>query len=405
MSHSPPPSRARSVKLALALILAGLNLRPAMAAIGPLLDSIRHTIPLSYSLLSLLTLLPVLAMGLAMNTGSRLAARYGEHRTVAASLTLIGVSNLARLWAGGPLPLILTAISAGAGIAVVQAVLPGIVKRHFPEKVALPMGLYVTAIMSGAALAAALSPAAERLAGSWQGALASWSALAALGLAAWFMIRDEVGNRPVVATPIRDTGMARHPRAWSLGVFFGLGTASYTCVLAWLPPYFVELGYGKTHAGLMLALLTGAEVVSGLVLPALASRSPDRRPVVLAALVGVIVGFAGLILTQGALAYLWIVLLGFGIGGIFPLTLIVTLDHLPDPAHAGRLAAFVQGAGYTLASLSPLAAGIIRDTTRGFAGAWLMLAAVTVLMLFMARRFDPAGYPALFAGKPARQEG
>lgn len=54
------------------------------------------------------------------------------------------------------------------------------------------------------------------------------------------------------------------------------------------------------------------------------------------------------------------ILLGLGIGALFPLSLIVTLDHADEPAIAGRLSAFVQGGGYIIASMMPFAAGWLR---------------------------------------------
>ncbi|MGV8651101.1 MFS transporter, partial [Pseudomonas aeruginosa] len=58
-----------------------------------------------------------------------------------------------------------------------------------------------------------------------------------------------------------------------------LGTACYTCVLAWLAPYNLEQGWSAQESGLLLGFLTAMEVLSGLLAPALASRSRDRRPV------------------------------------------------------------------------------------------------------------------------------
>ena len=49
--------------LMLGIVLVGLNLRPSMAAVGPLLSAIRGEIALSFSVASLLTMLPVMAMG------------------------------------------------------------------------------------------------------------------------------------------------------------------------------------------------------------------------------------------------------------------------------------------------------------------------------------------------------
>lgn len=393
----------RRVPLILALVLVGLNLRPSMAAIGPLLTSIRNTIPLSYTVVSLLTMLPVLAMGFAMFRGARLAARWGEHRVIAVALLVIGLASLARLYASTALDLILSAVVAGMGIAIIQSVMPGIIKSRFPNAVALLMGVYVTAIMGGAALAASTSPFIGAWLGDWQHALAAWAALAAVALAAWYAIRGDIVSFDAAepGAAVQEESLAARPRAWLLGIFFGLGTASYTCVLAWLPPFYVEQGWPDTHAGLLLAYLTSMEVVSGLVMPALASRHADRRPVLLLVLASVIAGFVGLILAPVAYPVVWAGLLGIGIGGLFPLSLIVAMDHMDAPRRAGQLTAFVQGVGYLIAALSPLIAGFIKDVSSSFTEAWLLLAVVSAGMTFMVRRFRPADYPRHFAVRSA----
>ncbi|OWY37696.1 MFS transporter [Xenophilus sp. AP218F] len=396
MFHS---SVARQAALVGALVLAGLNLRPALAAIGPLLAAIRADLPMSYVQVSGLTMLPVLAMGLAMFRGGRLSARWGEHRVVGLALALIGLASLARLFASSVWGLMASALAAGAGIALVQAVLPGLIKRRFPQRLAGLMGIYVTAIMAGAALSAALSPWMAARFGHWQGGLAVWSALALLALAGWHGVGGQVtgeADAPRRAPPA--ASFAGQPRAWLLGVFFGLGTAAYTCVLAWLPPYFVEQGWQATESGLLLALLTGMEVLSGLLMPALAARSLDRRPTLFLLLTLVIIGFFGLALAPLSQPLLWACLLGLGIGGLFPLSLIVAMDHLDSPRRAGELTAFVQGVGYLIAALSPLAAGWIKDLTASFAQAWQLLALMSAAMLAMAWRFRPRDYARHFPG-------
>jgi hypothetical protein len=59
---------------------------------------------------------------------------------------------------GGPVLLYTGAAACGAGIAVMNVVMPGLVKRHFPERAGLMTGVYVTGLVLGASAAAA-SPA------------------------------------------------------------------------------------------------------------------------------------------------------------------------------------------------------------------------------------------------------
>lgn len=376
--------------LMFSIILVALNLRPSMAAVGPLLSAIRLDVPLSFSLAALLTLLPVMAMGLAMFVGLAISQRLGEDRTVMLSLLIIGVATLSRLFVDTATDLIFSAVLAGMGIALIQALMPALIKSRFSNNVALCMGLYVTSIMAGAAIAASFAPLVMASTGSWRTGLAIWTVLTVVALLAWYIQRGAGSTRS--SRQSLNENFFNNARAWLLAIFFGLGTASYTCILAWLAPYYVEKGWSEQNAGLLLGFLTAMEVLSGLLAPAIANRSRDRRPMLCGLLVLITGGFCGLILCPQQLSLLWPSLLGLGIGGLFPMSLIVALDHIDEPRRAGGLTAFVQGIGYLIAGLSPLIAGVIRDQLGSFEWAWWCLAGVTALMLVIALRFDPRHY-------------
>jgi CP family cyanate transporter-like MFS transporter len=384
-----------TVWLMLAIVLVAVNLRPSMAAIGPLLSAIRGDIPLSFSLASLLTMLPVMAMGLAMFFAIGISQRLGEQRTVLLSLLIIGLATLARLFVDSAAQLIASAVMAGVGIALIQALMPALIKSRFADNVALCMGLYVTSIMGGAAIAASFAPLVMMQTGSWRVGLAIWAGLALLALV--FGWTQRANLPPATPRVTKKESFFGNSRAWLLALFFGLGTASYTCVLAWLAPHYVEKGWSEQNAGLLLGFLTAMEVISGLVVPAIANRRRDRRGVLMALLGLIIAGFCGLILSPQHLSLLWPCLLGLGIGGLFPMSLIVSLDHLDNPQRAGGLTAFVQGIGYLIAGLSPLMAGMIRDQLGSFEWAWWSLTAVMVVMLLMVLRFDPRHYARHFS--------
>ncbi len=146
-----------AILLMLAIVLVALNLRPSMAAVGPLLSAIRGDVELSFSLASLLTMLPVMAMGVAMFFGIAVSQRLGEQRTVILSLLIIGAATASRLFLDSAAELIFSAVLAGVGIALIQALMPALIKSRFSDHVALCMGLYFTSIMGGAAIAASFA--------------------------------------------------------------------------------------------------------------------------------------------------------------------------------------------------------------------------------------------------------
>lgn len=328
--------------LLIAIILLGLNLRPVLAAIGPLLDRIQLDTGLDHVGASLLTSLPVVIMGLGALAAGQLRRRLGDSGGIFLGTLLIAFACLLR----GLLPdgntLVISALLAGAGIAFVQALLPGLIKSRFAADSGRLIGFYSCAIMAGAAFGAAFTPWLAQSVG-WSWALAGWALPALLGAAIWHRAAP---TRPAAA-PMTTPPLApwRWPRAWLLMSFFGIGTAGYTLVLAWLPPYYTALGWSAQASGLLLAALT---------------------LVVLVAL-----------------------LLGIGIGGLFPLSLVVAQDHLEDPQQTGDLLAFVQGGGYLIAACAPLLAGVLRRYSTDLSLSWQLMALASLLLMVMAVRFSP----------------
>lgn len=361
---------------ALALFM-GFNLRPLLAAIGPLLDMLQHDLGMSSTLASLLTTLPILLMGVFALTGPWLQRHLGEVRGISLGMLLVTLASAARLMIDSSAALILSAAAAGTGIAMVQALMPAWLKRHHPQRAGSLMGLFTTGIMGGAVLGASAAAPAADIAG-WRLVLGAAALPALLALLAWLgYAGGQVRHAEIPTLPYRNS------RAWLLLIFFGIGTSAYTLVLAWLPAYYVDLGFSPAYSGYLLGGLSAMEVVAGLLVSALVRRFPDRRPLLTVVIGLMLAGLACLIFAPALLVLPAIALLGLGIGALFPLTLIVTLDHANSPVEAGALLAFVQGGGYAIAALMPLVAGMIRDQLASLHWAWVCMVFGSLVILIM----------------------
>ncbi|MFC3459890.1 cyanate transporter [Massilia haematophila] len=395
-----PALRAPAPLLLAAVALIALNLRPFITGIGPLAADIGRQTGLDLQGMALLTLVPMLLMGMVAFAGPALQARFGARPSVIGALVLLAAGSGLRLFAASGWQLVGTAALLGLGAAVVQAMLPGVIKRQFPRHVGLVMGLYSAMLMAGGALGAQAAPLMAAFGGEWRAGLA-WMALPAglaLVLAACSLPRDPAGGRKAM---VLGTWL-RLPRVWLLMACFGLVNGGYSTVVAWLAPFYREHGWSAAASGSLLALLAVSQATSALLLPALARTSHDRRPWLWLTLAMQAAGFGALALWPDAAPYAWAVLLGAGLGGCFALSLIVALDHLPDPAQAGALSALMQGGGFLIAALPPLIVAMLREVLGGFAAGWLLHLGSVVIVAMLYWRVTPASYAGAMGAAAAR---
>lgn len=392
------------------VVLITTNLRPFLTAPGPLAHTIQQATGMNLRSFSWLTLLPMVLMGIGGWLAPSALLRLGARTAICGSLMLIALGCALRLLPAGDATgtlLIATAGLCGAGVALVQSILPGLIKRQSPHNVAPMMGLYSAALMGGGALSAQLSPLAMQWGLSWQQSLAIWAIPVMLALPlAWHalsLMRDQKSSSKSLTTPTTapassDTGwLLRRPRTWLLLISFGLMNGGYASTVAWLAPFYQTHGWTATQSGSLLAILSIAQAVSALTMPALARRNVDRRLWLMLALVLQVTGFTGLAMWPDAIPTLNAIILGLGLGGCFSLFMLVALDHLPSPTQAGALNAVMQGGGFILAALAPLVLAQLQQWSGNWAAGWLYQAGVAALVLGLVSQFNPKNYAKVMA--------
>lgn len=371
--------------LAIGMVLLAANLRPAAAAVGPLLGRIRADTGLSATGAGLLTTLPVLCFGALAPLSPRLARRIGERATVVVALALLLFGLLVRLVPGLGFLFFGTAV-AGTAIAIGNVLLPVLVRGNFPDRVGLLTGMYSTALIGFAALAAGISvPVADAFGGGWRPGLAIWALPAAVALALWApQITRGRAARPAPDEEIHGAwALLRDRVAWAVTLFFAIQSAGFYATLAWLPSVFHSHGISTARAGVLLSLSLLVGLVPALTVPSMATRVRDQRLFVLAFVTCAAVGWLGVILAPTAAPYLWVVLLGFGQNASFPLALTLIVLRGGTVTSTAGLSTLVQTVGYLVAAAGPLVIGAVHDITGSWTPALIVLLALLVPQLLV----------------------
>ncbi|MDQ9028019.1 cyanate transporter [Acinetobacter nosocomialis] len=382
-------SFARSM-LIVTVALVGLNLRPFMTSIGPLVSSIRAGTGLSLQGIALLTLLPMMLMGVIAFIGPIVQSIVGERRVVLGALLTIGIGCALRFLFPTAEGLIISAVVIGLGVALIQAAFPGIIKREFSQHIGPMMGLYSAMLMGGGALGAWLAPVVSNITGLWPVGLAFFVIPAVLALISTFIFLPSAVSLNVSAAPVKT--LLKKPRTWLLMLCFGLVNGGYSSVVAWLAPSFQDHGWSSGQSGKLLALLALSQAASALILPILARQYKDRRPWLWFTLFMQFAGFSGLAFVPEFASILWAICLGIGLGGCFALTLIVALDHFEEPSNAGALSALMQGGGFLLAAIPPWLVAALHDFTGTYKAGWIFHICSVILVIVLVIRLAPKSY-------------
>ena len=365
----PVRNHARSrgrLLLLFSVFLIATNLRAPFTSIAPLLETLKATFALNAAEAGLLITLPLLAFAVVSPLAAALPARLGLERSLLLALIVVTCGICLRSQGSAPALYLGTAV-IGAGIAIGNVLLPSVLKRDFPDRVAPLTASYVLVMGCTAALASAVAvPIATMDGGSWQTALLASLALPAIAILAWLPhVRNSSAVSRASAKAAGRPAIWKSALAWQVTLFLGLDCFLYYAGVSWLPAILEDARFSQEQAGQMHGVLLLSTALPGMVLIPLAPRMKDQR--VAACLLGlsITVGLLGLHLAPH-LAVAWILFFGFGAGGGLILALSFLSLRTIDMADAASLSGLAQGVGYFVAAAGPTMIGYFHDA----AGTW-----------------------------------
>jgi CP family cyanate transporter-like MFS transporter len=376
-----PGTVARPGLLLAGILLIAANLRAGITSVGPVVDDIRSDLHLGGATAPVLVSLPLVAFAVVSPVAPALARRIGIERALGAALAVLAAATVVRslpstaaLWVG-------TAF-LGVAVAVINVVLPSLVKRDHPGRVGQVTGLYSSVQGAAAALASGFAvPLAGLTQHGWRLALGIWAGLALVALAVFL---PQLRNRSVpldtapVTAPVRHRSPWGSPLAWQVTLFMGAQSTVYYTLITWWPSVEQAHGTSDAAAGWHLFALQVAGLLANLATARLIPRRPDQRLIALGATGLVAVGIAGELVLPAA-SLLWIVLAGAGGGASIVLALSLFGLRTRDHHQAAALSGMAQSVGYALAAAGPVLLGALHDATGSWTAPLFVLLAVLVV--------------------------
>ncbi|TMN21389.1 MFS transporter [Lentibacillus cibarius] len=367
------------------IVLVAFNLRPAITSVGPVIGMIRDDVGLSNWSAGMLTSLPLVAFALMSPIAPRLGNRFSNERMLLVGLVLLLfgisirlISVMTLLFAG--------TLFIGMGIAMLNVLLPGVIKEKFPQKVGLMTSVYSTAMGTLAAAASGLSiPFAEGLGMGWQPALLVWAIPSVLGIIIWLYLSkknkdDEDANIKYVG--VHDNRMWKSPLAWQVACFMGLQSFMFYVTISWLPEILHDNGMAMGTAGWMLSIAQFVGLPASFIVPVAAGKMKSQRSIVFVMGLIALGGYSGLLIGDSFVAMvISTILVGITLSGTFALALAFLGMRANNAKHAAELSGMAQSIGYTLAAVGPMFIGFLYDVTHAWTVPLITLISVILMVM------------------------
>ncbi|MCR2808496.1 MULTISPECIES: MFS transporter [unclassified Microbacterium] len=375
--------RSSAVFLFIAVCLIAANMRPTITSIGPLLDQIGADTGMGASTLGLVASVPLVAWAIFSPVAHDLTRRFGMSRVMLWALLLLTVGTVVRSLPGPVVSLWIGTALLGIALAIVNVLMPAVVKRDFSGHVAGMTALYSALLGGFGAIASGIAVPVSHL--SWPQDPAGWRfALLLIGgillpfaIVAWIV----TSRRSPTVVPARAPGRRRRTgiwtdrTAWLVAGYMGAQASIFYMLVTWLASISTSIGRSPVVAGLDVMLYQLFSIAGSLILPLLLRGRARRVIPALIPSVGVI-GVIGLMLAPEGIMF-WAACLGSSSGASLSMSLTLMAQRARDHDTAAALSGMSQSVGYVVAALGPVLFGWAHATT----GNWMISLGLLLLAL------------------------
>ncbi|MFM6981032.1 MAG: MFS transporter, partial [Micrococcales bacterium] len=277
--------------------------------------------------------------------------------------------------------MIVLSLLAALSIAMLNVILPTVIRSEFKDNIPKMTGLYTTTASTFASISAFVTVPLVQAFGSFQASLTFWVIPSILAIACWLLLqRIEKEKLEQVHAEVAHPNSAvfRSPMTWAITGLFGIQSANFYAILNWFPSLLESEGYSRLAAGAWLSVVTVIGIPVGLFVSQNLSRFKNLSRFAVLISLFTALGFA-LMLAGGWVQLAGALCTGIGLGTTFPLSLALIGVKGTTKAQTTLLSAVTQGAGYLIAAAGAFTMGMLYDLT-GSWGASLITLTVTAIV-------------------------
>lgn len=350
---------------------------------SPIFEFIERDFAVPAAAIAVIGTLPPLCFALGAFFTPRLARRRGITMTTAFVLVTMTIGLTGRAIAWNDNSLVATSALTFVSVGALNVLLPPLIRLHYPERIGTLTTLYATLMAVGTFVPPLLSPPIALSAG-WRFSLLIWAFLSLSAVVPWITVALRQGKVTTASShPNEPQGppfrlLFRSPVVWGVTALCATpGFIAYS-IFAWYPQMLSDTtGATAAEAGLALGLYAAMGLPANFIVPLVVARLRNVGPLIGLGGAFFSIAFLGMLFLPASGMWFWAVLGG---AGQMMLPMMLVLINLRTRTSWGTvwLSSVVQGPGYVLAALGPLAVGTLHSIFGGWDAAFIALIVVGI---------------------------
>ena len=379
--------KSNSILIILGVIFLSLILRTPITSVGAILGPLKSILDINNTVAGFITTIPLIAFAIFSPMVAKLSNKAGLEKTLLLAVITISIGLALRFYINTYV-FFLTTFIIGVGITVGNVLLPGLVKKYYPEKLGLMTGFYAVVMNVGAAFAAGISyPILSTNIGgekfSTGLAVNIWLVIAVINIFVYTAMSKNSSVSEVKDSHEKVHGYFKYSKMWTIMLSMGLQSALFYCSVSWFSEIMISKGFTPETAGLLLSISQFAQFPSTFIVPILADKLHNKLIIPVVITIGYLVSLVGMLYTSGNFVIMltFIIIFALAGGGSFSYVMYLFSVKSRNESEAADISGLAQSGGYLLAAVFPPLLGYIRDISDWNKGLYVLILTAAVLLV------------------------